>query len=62
MATSGMSRRDFLRIGGGAGVGLWFIGRIGGQFFSVPVPSAVMMPVPVITTRRSDTVFSVAAT
>jgi FtsP/CotA-like multicopper oxidase with cupredoxin domain len=35
-----MSRRDFLRIGGGAGAGLWFIGRIGGQFFTVPVGAA----------------------
>jgi FtsP/CotA-like multicopper oxidase with cupredoxin domain len=40
MKTSGMSRRDFLRIGGGAGVGLVFIGRIGGQLFEVPVAAA----------------------
>jgi FtsP/CotA-like multicopper oxidase with cupredoxin domain len=32
-----MSRRDFLRIGGGAGAGLVFIGRIGGRWFEVPV-------------------------
>ncbi len=37
MARSGMSRRDFLRIGGGAGVGLFFIGQIAGVPFKVPV-------------------------
>jgi spore coat protein A, manganese oxidase len=40
MGTSGMSRRDFLRIGGGAGAGLFFIGQIGGQLFKVPVAAA----------------------
>ena len=40
MGTSGMSRRDFLRIGGGAGAGLVFIGRIGGLLFQVPVAAA----------------------
>jgi FtsP/CotA-like multicopper oxidase with cupredoxin domain len=35
-----MSRRDFLRIGGGAGAGLVFVGRIGGQLFEVPVAAA----------------------
>ena len=42
MGTSGMSRRDFLRIGGGAGAGLVFIGRIGGQLFQVPVVAAAI--------------------
>ncbi len=37
MSRSGMSRRDFLRIGGGAGAGLFFIGQIGGQRFKMPV-------------------------
>jgi FtsP/CotA-like multicopper oxidase with cupredoxin domain len=36
----GMSRRDFLRIGGGAGAGLFFIGQIGGVPFTVPVAAA----------------------
>jgi spore coat protein A len=40
MSTSGMSRRDFLRISGGAGGGLFFIGQIGGRLFSVPVAAA----------------------
>ncbi len=40
MGRSGMSRRDFLRIGGGAGAGLFFIGQIGGQRFKVPVAAA----------------------
>jgi FtsP/CotA-like multicopper oxidase with cupredoxin domain len=35
-----MSRRDFLRIGGGAGAGLFFIGQIGGLAFRVPVAAA----------------------
>jgi FtsP/CotA-like multicopper oxidase with cupredoxin domain len=42
MGTSGMSRRDFLRIGGGAGAGLVFIGRIGGQLFQVPVAAGAI--------------------
>jgi FtsP/CotA-like multicopper oxidase with cupredoxin domain len=43
MDRPGMSRRDFLRIGGGAGAGLFFIGRIGGVPFAVPVAAA---PIP----------------
>src|SRR5918994_5509604 len=43
MDKQGMSRRDFLRIGGGAGAGLFFIGRIGGVPFAVPVAAA---PIP----------------
>jgi hypothetical protein len=35
-----MSRRDFLRISGGAGGGLFFIGQIGGHLFQVPVAAA----------------------
>ena len=42
MARSGMSRRDFLRIGGGAGAGLFFIGQIGGQLFEIPVAAAAI--------------------
>jgi FtsP/CotA-like multicopper oxidase with cupredoxin domain len=42
MGTSAMSRRDFLRIGGGAGTGLVLIGRIGGQLFQVPVAAAAI--------------------
>ena len=40
MSRSGMSRRDFLRISGGAGAGLFFVGQIGGQLFEVPVAAA----------------------
>jgi spore coat protein A len=40
MRTSGMSRRDFLRIGGGAGAGLFFIGQIAGVPFKIPVAAA----------------------
>jgi FtsP/CotA-like multicopper oxidase with cupredoxin domain len=40
MGTSGLSRRDFLRIGGGAGAGLFFVGQIGGKLFKVPVAAA----------------------
>ena len=40
MGESGVSRRDFLRIGGGAGVGLVFIGQVGGELFRVPVAAA----------------------
>ena len=32
-----MSRRDFLRIGGGSGAGVILVGRIGGRRFTVPV-------------------------
>jgi FtsP/CotA-like multicopper oxidase with cupredoxin domain len=35
-----MSRRDFLRISGGAGGGLFFIGQIGGRLFRMPVAAA----------------------
>jgi spore coat protein A len=35
-----LSRRDFLRIGGGAGAGLLFIGRVGGRPFTLPVGAA----------------------
>jgi len=42
MGASAMSRRDFLRIGGGSGAGLVFIGRIGGQLFQVPVAAAAI--------------------
>jgi hypothetical protein len=35
MGIRGISRRDFLRIGGGAGAGLMFIGRSGGRLFEV---------------------------
>ncbi len=40
MSRSGMSRRDFLRISGGAGGGLFFIGQIGGRLFRMPVAAA----------------------
>ena len=40
MSRSGMSRRDFLRISGGAGGGLLFIGQIGGRLFRMPVAAA----------------------
>ena len=40
MEKRAVSRRDFLRIGGGAGAGLFFIGQIGGQLFEVPVAAA----------------------
>jgi FtsP/CotA-like multicopper oxidase with cupredoxin domain len=35
-----VSRRDFLRISGGAGVGLFFVGQLGGELFRVPVAAA----------------------
>ena len=31
MGKRAVSRRDFLRISGGAGVGLLFVGQVGGQ-------------------------------
>ncbi len=40
MGSSRMSRRDFLRIGGGAGAGLFLIGQIGGRVFEIPVGAA----------------------
>jgi FtsP/CotA-like multicopper oxidase with cupredoxin domain len=42
MGGSAISRRDFLRIGGGAGAGLVFVGRIGGQLFEVPIAAAAI--------------------
>jgi spore coat protein A, manganese oxidase len=42
MGASGMSRRDFLRIGGGAGAGLFFIGQVGGLPFKIPVAAAAI--------------------
>ncbi|HEX6417344.1 MAG TPA: multicopper oxidase [Acidimicrobiales bacterium] len=39
MGRAAISRRDFLRIGGGA-AGLVFVGRIGGRMFEVPVAGA----------------------
>ncbi len=36
-----LSRRDFLRIGGGAGAGVLFIGRVGGRAFEVPVGAQI---------------------
>ena len=41
MEKRAVSRRDFLRIGGGAGAGLLFIGQIGGQLFELPVEAAI---------------------
>jgi FtsP/CotA-like multicopper oxidase with cupredoxin domain len=40
MGESGLSRRDFLRIAGGGGAGLFFIGQIGGQLFKLPIAAA----------------------
>src|SRR4249919_4355130 len=40
MSRSAMSRRDFLRISGGAGGGLFFVGQIGGRLFRMPVAAA----------------------
>jgi FtsP/CotA-like multicopper oxidase with cupredoxin domain len=37
-----VSRRDFLRISGGAGVGLMFVGQVGGQLFEIPVAAAAI--------------------
>ena len=37
-----VSRRDFLRISGGAGVGLFFVGQVGGQLFEIPVAAAAI--------------------
>jgi spore coat protein A, manganese oxidase len=38
-----VSRRDFLRISGGAGAGLFFVGSVGGLLFRVPVAA---LPIP----------------
>jgi FtsP/CotA-like multicopper oxidase with cupredoxin domain len=43
MGTSSFSRRDFLRIAG-AGAGLVFVGRIGGQSFTIPVAATTGVP------------------
>ena len=40
MTMRAVSRRDFLRVGGGAGAGLLFIGQVGGRLFEVPVEAA----------------------
>jgi hypothetical protein len=42
MGDSGVSRRDFLRISGTAGAGLFFIGRVGGELFRLPVAAAAI--------------------
>jgi FtsP/CotA-like multicopper oxidase with cupredoxin domain len=41
MSMRAVSRRDFLRISGGAGAALLFVGQFGGQLFRVPVASAI---------------------
>jgi FtsP/CotA-like multicopper oxidase with cupredoxin domain len=38
-----MSRRDFLRIAGGGGAGLFVVGQVGGRLFTMPVAAA---PIP----------------
>jgi FtsP/CotA-like multicopper oxidase with cupredoxin domain len=40
MGKQRISRRDFLRISGGVGGGLFFVGQIGGHLFAVPVAAA----------------------
>jgi hypothetical protein len=40
MGMRALSRRDFLRISGGAGVGLFLVGQVGGQLFEIPVAAA----------------------
>jgi FtsP/CotA-like multicopper oxidase with cupredoxin domain len=40
MGGTRLGRRDFLRIAGGGGAGLLFMGRIGGQPFTMPVAAA----------------------
>ena len=42
MGKRAVSRRDFLRISGGAGIGLFFVGQIGGVPFRVPVAVAAI--------------------
>jgi FtsP/CotA-like multicopper oxidase with cupredoxin domain len=38
-----ISRRDFLRIGGGSGAGLFFVGRAGGRLFELPVAGSLIL-------------------
>ena len=40
MGKRAVSRRDFLRISGGAGAGLFFVGQVAGQLFEIPVAAA----------------------
>jgi spore coat protein A len=42
MRTTGYSRRDFLRIGTGAGAGLLVVGQVGGRVFEIPVAAAAI--------------------
>jgi spore coat protein A len=42
MDASKLSRRDFLRIGGGAGVGFYLVGRVGGSVFEIPIAAAAI--------------------
>ena len=44
MGKRAVSRRDFLRISGGAGVGLMFVGQVGGQLFEIPVAGEAAVP------------------
>ena len=44
MGKRAVSRRDFLRIAGGGGAGLFFVGQIGGVPFRVPVAAAEPIP------------------
>jgi FtsP/CotA-like multicopper oxidase with cupredoxin domain len=36
-----VSRRDFLRISGGAGIGLFFVGSVAGELFRIPAAAAL---------------------
>jgi len=42
MSKHSYSRRDFLRIGTGAGAGVLFVGQIGGRAFEIPVAAAAI--------------------
>jgi spore coat protein A len=42
MNAAKVSRRDFLRIGGSAGVGLVLIGQVGGRWFEIPIAEAAI--------------------
>jgi FtsP/CotA-like multicopper oxidase with cupredoxin domain len=42
MGKRGVSRRDFLRISGGAGAGLFFVGSVAGELFRIPVAAAAI--------------------